>query len=97
MKNPKTTDDPHDEMQVYCLVGDQGHLWIGHYDTMPPAVRQRWRNSPFNVCAACAKAFVLSEVRAQFPKLSHEQALLKALEIMEVKIRKGDVAKMRRK
>jgi hypothetical protein len=54
-------------LQVKCLIGDEGHVWIGSYDKLPPAVRLRLRESPFNLCAACLVFYVLPEVNRQHP------------------------------
>jgi hypothetical protein len=70
--------------QVKCLTGDDGHVWIGSYDRLPPKVRQRLRNSPFNLCAACLEAFFLPKVP---PGYSREQALFAAIEDMEAQVR----------
>jgi hypothetical protein len=43
-----------DGRQVKCLIASAGHLWMRHYfDRLPPAVRGRLRESPFNICPAC--------------------------------------------
>jgi hypothetical protein len=39
--------------QVKCLTADEGHVWMHSYDGLPPAVRRRLAESPFNICAAC--------------------------------------------
>jgi hypothetical protein len=39
--------------QVKCLTADEGHVWMPSYDVLPPAVRRRLAQSPFNICAAC--------------------------------------------
>jgi hypothetical protein len=44
--------DP-DGKQVRCLTADAGHVWIHAYDKLPPLVRKRLAESPFNLCAAC--------------------------------------------
>jgi hypothetical protein len=44
--------DP-DARQVKCLTADAGHVWMPDYDELPPVVRRRLANSPFNICAAC--------------------------------------------
>ena len=44
--------------QVKCLTSDEGHVWIRSYDTLPPKVRVRLANSPFNICPACLKGQV---------------------------------------
>ena len=44
--------DP-DGKQVRCLTADAGHVWIHAYDKLPPPVRKRLAESPFNLCAAC--------------------------------------------
>jgi hypothetical protein len=75
-------------MQVKCLTGDEGHVWIGSYDELPPAVRQRLRNSPFNLCAACLVAFVLPDVQRRHRSYTRVKALFAAIDIMETEVRK---------
>jgi hypothetical protein len=76
------------EIQVKCFTNDEGHVWIESYDSLPSAVRQRLRNSPFNLCAACLKSFVLPKVRRQHPNYTREKALFAAIEVMEAEVRK---------
>jgi hypothetical protein len=75
-------------LQVKCLTGDEGHVWIRSFDELPPAVRQRLRESPFNLCAACLVSFVLPEVNRQHPSYPRLKALLAAIELMEAEVRK---------
>jgi hypothetical protein len=57
------------------------------FDDLPPRIRQRLRQSSFNLCAACLTTIYLPKV----PKrgLSHEQALFVAIEIYEREERKS--------
>jgi hypothetical protein len=74
--------------QTYCLHATGGHLWMKDYfDVLPRVVRQRLRNSPFNLCAWCLEIEVLPEVRRQHPNWSREKLLLAAVEMMEVQVR----------
>ena len=73
-------------LQVRCYTADRGHVWIESYDALPPVVRKRLRNSPFNLCAACLVMFVLPKVRRKYP--TREKALFAAIEIMEAEVRK---------
>jgi hypothetical protein len=73
------------ENQVRCWTGDQGCRWIHYYDQLPPAVRRRLRQSPFNLCPACLVCTFLPEVRT--PRLTREKALLAGIEIMESAVR----------
>jgi hypothetical protein len=75
-------------LQVKCLTNDEGHVWIGSYDELPSAVRQRLRESPFNLCAACLEAYVLSEVYRRHPNYPRQKALFAAIELMEAEVRK---------
>jgi len=79
-------------LQVKCLTGDEGHVWIESYDELPPAVRQRLRESPFNLCAACLVVYVLPEVYRQHPSYTRLKALLAAIELMEAEVRKEQVS-----
>jgi hypothetical protein len=78
------------KIQVKCLIGDEGHVWIKNYDALPPAARQRLRESPFNLCAACLVMFVLPEVKRKHPSYTHNKALFAAIEMMEAEVRKED-------
>ena len=75
-------------LQVKCLTNDEGHVWISSYDKLPATVRKRLRDGPFNLCAACLKAFVLPKVRRQHPNYTREKALFAAIEVMEAEVRK---------
>lgn len=76
------------EIQVKCLIGNEGHVWIHEYDALPAVVRKRLRNSPFNLCAACLQMFVLPRVQRKYP--TREKALFAAIEVMEAEVRKED-------
>jgi hypothetical protein len=76
-------------LQVKCLINDEGHVWIHCYDALPATVRQRLRNSPFNLCAACLEMVVVPKVKRKYPSLSREQQLLIAIKVMEAEVRKG--------
>lgn len=41
------------QRQDLCLIGDEGHLYMYVFDEMPRPVRERLRQSPFNLCCAC--------------------------------------------
>jgi hypothetical protein len=79
-------------LQVKCLTNDEGHVWIRNYDELPPAVRQRLRESPYNLCAACLEAFVLPEVHRRHPGYTRLKALLSAIELMEAEVRKEQMS-----
>jgi hypothetical protein len=72
--------------QVRCWTADQGHVWIHAYDRLPPKVRRRLRDSPFNLCAACLVAYFLPEVPQGGTK---EQRLFAAITVMEAAVRDG--------
>jgi hypothetical protein len=77
------------ENQTFCLHATGGHLWMRDYfDTFPTAVRQRLRDSAFNLCAWCLEIEVLPTVRHAHPNWSEENLLLAAIEVMEAKVRK---------
>jgi hypothetical protein len=74
--------------QTFCLIATGGHMWMRHYfDALPPAVRRRLRDSPFNLCPACLVTEFLSKVRSRHS--SRERALLAAIEMMEMQLRQG--------
>jgi hypothetical protein len=73
--------------QTKCWLATHGSLWMRRYfDTLPVAVRRRLRNSPFNLCPACLVTEFLPKVKG---RRSREQALLAAIEIMELQVRRG--------
>lgn len=39
--------------QGKCLLSTEGFRHMPIFDRFPPLVRERLRNSPFNLCAAC--------------------------------------------
>jgi hypothetical protein len=74
--------------QTFCLIATGGHLWMrGYFDDLPPAVRRRLREAPFNICPACLQTEVLPKVRSQHPEYSRERALMAAIEVMEKQVR----------
>jgi hypothetical protein len=76
--------------QTFCLIATGGHLWMRHYfDGLPPTVRRRLCESPFNVCPACLATEVLPTVRRQHPNWPREKLLVAAIEVMEAQVRKG--------
>jgi hypothetical protein len=64
--------------QVKCLTSDEGHVWMPNYDKLPPAVRRRLAESPFNVCAACMD--IEAHRIAQRPSLNTYLAVIEAIE-----------------
>jgi hypothetical protein len=82
--------DNDDENQTKCLINTEGHMWMrSYFDDLPKAVRQRLRDSPFNLCPACLQTEVLPRLdRRKYP--NREKALFAAVEIMEVEVRKED-------
>jgi len=73
--------DP-DARQVKCLTADAGHVWMPSYDGLPPVVRRRLADSPFNICAAC----MVIETRRMGPGVS---AFFAAIEAIEKKLREA--------
>jgi hypothetical protein len=74
--------------QTFCLIATGGHLWMrGYFDCLPLSVRQRLRDSSFNLCAACLVTEVMPTVRRQHPSWSRERLLRAAIEVMETKVR----------
>ncbi len=71
--------DP-DARQVKCLTADAGHVWMPNYDELPPVVRRRLANSPFNICAAC----MVIEARKMGPGVA---AYFTAIDAIEKKLK----------
>lgn len=67
--------------QGLCLEASEGHLHMPHFDAMPESVRQRLRDSRYNLCAACI--WMPSEKRMLERIDTFEKALDQAL--IEVK------------
>jgi hypothetical protein len=73
--------------QTKCWIATEGHIWMADYfDTLPQRVRQRLRQSPFNLCPACLVTKFMPEVRRRHRQYSHEAAPLAAIEIMELQV-----------
>lgn len=76
-----------DRFQGLCLVKEDGAgiAYIRYYDMMPPAIRERVRNSPINLCAACIsqdakqKAFARDE---HYPRISDYLCIISHMEQM---------------
>jgi hypothetical protein len=66
----------------------------GYFDTLPPAVRRRLRQSTFNLCPACLVTEFLPKVRSQ---QSREKALFKAIEVMEQEVQAGMKPRLKRR
>jgi hypothetical protein len=66
--------------QVKCLISDEGHVWIGAYDTMSSRVRSRLANSPFNICPAC--------LRGEVGRRATDADYFRCIEIVEQELRK---------
>jgi hypothetical protein len=70
--------------QTRCRISNEGHRWmVGWYDDLPPTVRQRLRQSPYNLCAACLRTIYVPKVRKRQRGLSYKQAFFVAIEIYE--------------
>jgi hypothetical protein len=65
--------------QVKCLTSDEGHVWMPNYDRLPPAVRHRLAESPFNLCAACVD-IEAHRVARRRPSLNTYLAVIRAIE-----------------
>jgi hypothetical protein len=72
--------------QGLCLVNTEGWAHMDVFDDFPPPIRQRLRDSPFNLCAAC----IAGEGGDELEKL------LPAIETMEATVRMLDVIQERR-
>jgi hypothetical protein len=74
-------------LQVKCRLNDEGHVWISYFDDLPRTVRQRLRETPFNLCPACLVTEYVPEVIRRHPQCSHLKALFAAIEVMELEER----------
>jgi hypothetical protein len=61
--------------------------YVGFFEN-PTRIRQRLRQSPFNLCPACLVTEFLPGVKQQHPGYSREEALLEAIGIMEAELRR---------
>jgi hypothetical protein len=88
MKSKKQNENANQPvLQTKCLINTEGHIWMeGYFDTLPLAVRQRLRGSPFNLCPACLQTEVLPKMKRKYP--TREKALFAAIEVMEAEVRK---------
>jgi hypothetical protein len=55
---------------------------------LPPVVRQRLQASPFNLCPACLVTEFLPLVQVRYPEHSRETALMAAIIVMELQLKK---------
>ena len=70
--------------QTRCRISNEGHLWmVGWFDDLPAAIRQRLRQSPYNLCAACLLTIYLPKVIKRQRGLSRQKALFTAIEVYE--------------
>ena len=42
-----------DRFQGLCLQSSKGQLYMKDFDRLPPEIREKLRESPFNLCTAC--------------------------------------------
>jgi hypothetical protein len=78
--------------QTKCLIATGGHEWMtGYLDPLPPAVRQRLRQSTHNLCPAHLILEFLPKVQFRFSRHQREKALFAAIEVMEAELRKAEV------
>jgi len=42
-----------DRFQGLCLQSSKGQFYMKNFDRLPPEIRERLRESPFNLCTAC--------------------------------------------
>jgi hypothetical protein len=74
--------------QVKCLTADAGHIWMPNYDRLPPAVRRRLADSPFNICAACMDIEAHRTIRTgRKPSLA---AYFAAIETIETQLKAAE-------
>lgn len=85
----RSKTNKNDEInQTKCWIATSGHIWMrGNFDTLPPSVRRRLRDSPFNLCPACLVTKFMPKVRSRHPGYSRERALLFGIEVMESQLR----------
>jgi hypothetical protein len=73
-----------ERFQGLCLIKDEGWKYMDLFDDLSPDIRQRLRDSPFNLCAAC----IVSE--------GSDDRLLPAIEMMEAAVRMLDAIQERK-
>lgn len=60
--------------QGLCLMQEEGWMHMDAYDDLPPDIRQRLRDSPFNLCAACVNCGHRDDMEDQ---ICHMERLLR--------------------
>jgi hypothetical protein len=85
--------DEEGREQVYCAIGNEGHVWISHSDRLPSKIRQQLAQSPFNICPACLVCFMEPRVRSLRPDWPREKLLCMGIKVMEEQIRLHDTNK----
>jgi hypothetical protein len=68
--------------QVRCLTADEGHVWMHYFDALPPVVRRRMAQGPFNVCAACLTIEARKVAPRRQPTVATYFAVIAAIEQM---------------
>jgi hypothetical protein len=60
-----------------------------YFDTLPTSVRQRLRQSRYNLCPACLVTEFLPKVQSR-SRQPREKALFAAIEVMEAEVRQAN-------
>lgn len=80
-------EDARQRFQGLCLQSTEGSRWMNlHFDALPPAVRERLRESPFNLCPACVADIAYGTGMSG----SAKERMMKAIDIMEEQVSAGN-------
>jgi hypothetical protein len=79
------------KFQGLCLVAVEGYRLMEHYDYLPPMVRKRLQDSPFNLCPACVMELTAERASKLRARQLDPQFYLHAIETMENMIRCEEV------
>jgi hypothetical protein len=74
--------------QGMCLVAEEGSRTIDHFDVLPSAVRQLFRETATNLCTICA-ADLVTALTDRHPSYAPIQTWLQVIRLMERSITNG--------
>lgn len=78
--------DTRQRFQGTCLQSTEGFYWMNTFDALYPEVRERLRNSPFNICTVCVAGMAYKIGGKKSVKIKFMEAITR----MEEMIRAGN-------
>jgi hypothetical protein len=69
--------------QGLCLINDEGWKHMDVFDMLPLNIRQRLRESPFNLCAACIAVECMDDLERLLPAIETMEATVRMLDVIQ--------------